>query len=256
MQGWRTRIGLIVPSANTTNEPEFVDFAPDGVTVHASRMLHEETTVENMEAMFDTSQRCAELLETANPDVLAFGCTTGSLVSGEPSYALEMERELADVGGVPAVATAASILRAFEAMEMDSMVVHTPYPDALNERERTFIEDAGFDVRALEGLGLKPTTDKGEIHPETVYRHARAIDRSDADGVFISCTNYRTFEVIEALEADLDKPVVTSNQALLWNALSVAGVDAADVPLGSLFERDVPDIDVAPDRPAASAPEA
>jgi maleate isomerase len=254
MQGWRTRIGLIVPSANTTNEPEFVDYAPDGVTVHSSRMLHEETTVENMEAMSETGRKCAELLATANPDVLAFGCTTGSLVSGEPSYALEMEDSLAEVGGVPAVATAASILRAFEAMDMDSMVVHTPYPDALNEREHTFIEDAGFDVLALEGLGLKPTTDKGEIHPETVYRHARAIDDADADGVFVSCTNYRTFEVIEALEADLDKPVVTSNQALLWNVLSVAGVDAADIPLGSLFDRAVPELDLPTQ--TRSAPEA
>ncbi len=253
MQGWRTRIGLIVPSANTTNEPEFVDYAPEGVTVHASRMLHEETSVENMEAMADTGKRCAELLATAHPDVLAFGCTTGSLVSGEPSYALEMEHELADVSGIPTVATAASILRAFEAMEMESMVVHTPYPDALNEREHTFIEDAGFDVLALEGLGIKPTTDKGDIHPEVVYRHARAIDRSDADGVFVSCTNYRTFEVIEALEADLDKPVVTSNQALLWNALDVAGVDASDVPLGSLFDHSVPELDLASNPPAPEA---
>jgi len=253
MQGWRTRIGLIVPSANTTNEPEFVDYVPDGVTVHASRMLHEETSVENMEAMFETGQRCAKLLATANPDVLAFGCTTGSLVSGEPKYALEMERELGDAGGVPAVATAAAILRAFEALSLDSMVVHTPYPDSLNERERTFIEDAGHEVLALEGLGIKPTTDKGNIHPESVYRHARSLDRADADGVFVSCTNYRTVEVIEALEADLDKPVVTSNQALLWNALSVAGVDASDIPLGSLFKHDVPSLDIELDPPAPEA---
>lgn len=252
MHGWRTRIGLIVPSANTVNEPEFVDTVPDGVRVHSSRMHHTETSVENMEAMFDTGQRCAELLATAEPDVIAFGCTTGSLVSGEPAYALEMEAQLEDVSGVPSVATAASILRAFEALDLDSLVVHTPYPDALNEREWDFIERAGVEVLALEGLGLKSTTAKGEIHPETVYRHARAIDDADADGVFVSCTNYRTFEMIEALEADLDKPVVTSNQALLWDALSTAGVAHEDVGPGELFDQDVPELDLAAE-PAAVA---
>lgn len=247
MNGWRCRIGLIVPSSNSVNEPEFDARVPPGVSAHTSRMHHTKTSVENQSAMAEKGRRCAELLSTVEPDVVAFGCTTGSLVTGEARYALEMEADLAAAAGVPVVVTAAAVLRAFAALDVDAVAVHTPYPEEMNEREAAFIEDAGVDVLGINGLGLSSTTAKGEVPPEKVYRHARATDESAADAVFISCTNYRTFEVVERLEADLGKPVVTSNQATLWNALSVGGVGDAAVELGRLFEHDVPELDVAPE---------
>ncbi|MFB6311153.1 MAG: aspartate/glutamate racemase family protein, partial [Salinirussus sp.] len=146
---------------------------------------------------------------------------------------------------VPVVTTAGAVLRAFIALDIDSVAVHTPYPTQMNERETAFIEDAGVDVVDIDGLGLRSTTAKGEVTPESVYRHARAIDQSDADAIFVSCTNYRTFEVIERLEADLEKPVVTSNQATLWNTLAIGGVDDATVALGTLFEHAIPDLNIA-----------
>jgi maleate isomerase len=244
MHGWRGRIGLIIPSANTTNEPEFEQAVPDGVTVHTSRMMHDMASVENQKQMYDKSQRCAELLSTANVDVVSFGCTTGSLVSGEVEYALRMEDKLSEISGVPAVATAAAVLRALKALELDSVVIHTPYHDALNEREEAFIEDAGVQVRDINGLGLRPVTDKGDVHPEQVYRNARELNRSDADGIFISCTNYRTYEILRDLESDLDKPVVSSNQALLWNTLDTLSVDSDDIPIGRLFGEEVPTLEL------------
>ncbi|MFB6311322.1 MAG: maleate cis-trans isomerase [Salinirussus sp.] len=245
MHGWRARIGLIVPSSNSTNEPEFYQRLPSGTTLHTARMLYDTLSVEHQERMYEQGQEAAERLATTEVDVIAFGCTTGSLVTGEPTYALDLEERLAEAGDAPAVATAASILRAFTALELDSLVIHTPYPEEMNRRERDFIEAAGIDVLEIDGLGIRPGAEKGRINPEEVYRHVRDLDRSAADGVFVSCTNYRTFEILDRLERDLGKPVVSSNQALLWNTLAAAGIDDADVTLGRLFETAVPQLSLA-----------
>jgi maleate isomerase len=234
MHGWRSRLGLVVPSSNTTNEPEFRAHLPAGVSLHAARMRLEDATAADLERMADDVERCGDLLATADVDVVAYGCTTGSLVEG-PGYDEAIESRLSDAAGAPAVATAASVRRAFDALGLSSVAVATPYVADLNEREREFLERTGYDVVAMTGLGVESNLDIGARRPETAYRRARAVDAPDADGVFVSCTNYRTFEVVERLEADLGKPVVTSNAATLWDALRTAGVDAT-LPLGRLFE--------------------
>lgn len=235
MYGWRGRLGLVVPSSNTTNEPEFYQHLPGGVSLYTARMHLEKANTTALTRMADEVERCADLLETADIDAVAYGCTTGSLVKGA-GYDEEIETRLADQLGVSAVATAASIKRAFDALDLQSLAIATPYIEDLNEREEQFLEEAGYDVVDIQGLELEANSDIGDQTPEVAYRNAQALDHSDADGVFISCTNYRTFEIIEQLEADLGKPVVTSNQATLWDALRTMGVNA-DLPLGQLFER-------------------
>ena len=134
---------------------------------------------------------------------------------------------------MPAVATAASIKRAFDALDLESLAIATPYIQDLNDREEQFLGEAGYKVVDLRELGLEANAAIGSQTPENAYRQVRKLDHGDADGVFVSGTNYRTFEIIEQLEDDLDKPVVTSNQATLWDAMRNAGVD---LPLGRLFE--------------------
>ena len=124
MNGWRTRLGLIVPSSNTTNEPEFYDSLPDGVSLHTARMRLEDTTADDLEQMAGEIARCADLLSTANVDVVAYGCTTGSLVKGH-GYDEEIESRLSAATEVPAVATAASVKRAFDVLNLDSVAIAT-----------------------------------------------------------------------------------------------------------------------------------
>lgn len=234
MYGWRSRLGLIVPSSNTTNEPEFYRRLPEGVSLHTARMHLEEANAQALERMADEVERCADLLSTANVDAIAYGCTTGSLVKGA-GYDEEIESRLTEAANVPAVATAASIKRALDALEVQSLAITTPYIQDLNDREQKFLDDAGYEVVDITGLELEPNYDIGSQRPEVAYRKAKALDHQNADGVFISCTNYRTFEIIEQLEADLGKPVVTSNQATLWDVLRRMDVNV-DLSLGSLFD--------------------
>lgn len=240
MYGERGRVGLIVPSSNTTNEPEFARALPAGVSLHASRMRLDDVDAGSLSTMADDVSRCAGLLATADVDVVAYGCTTGSLVHG-PGYDEDIEARIKETADVPAVATAASVKRAFEALGVDSVAVTTPYVDDLNEREASFLEAAGYEVVAIDGLGISPNVRIGAQCPETAADAACEIDTPDADAVFVSCTNYRTFEVIDDLERELDKPVVMSNQATIWNALRHLDADIQPVcELGSLFDYSPP----------------
>ncbi|WP_435157799.1 maleate cis-trans isomerase family protein [Haladaptatus sp. DFWS20] len=235
MFGWRARIGVVVPSSNTTVEGEFGRAVSDGVSLHTARMPLESVTVEELDSMADDAVSCAERLSHANIDVVAYACTTGSLLHGS-GFDSELENSLSNTAGVSAVATALSVKRAFRALDAERLAVVTPYTAELNDREASYLDDAGFDVVELNGRGIEANTGIGSLRPEDAYRQVReTVSESDgADAVFVSCTNYRTLPAIEPLEADLGIPVVTSNQATLWDALRQVGV-TANVP-GQLGE--------------------
>ncbi|SIR85229.1 maleate isomerase [Haladaptatus litoreus] len=256
MFGWRARLGVIVPSSNTTVEGEFRRALPDGVSLHAARMPLESVTVEELDSMADDAVSCAERLAHANVDVVAYACTTGSLLHGK-GFDSDLERSLSETAGTPAVATALSVKRALRALDAKRIAVVTPYTDELNDREESYLTDAGFDVVELDGRGIEANTGIGSLRPEDAYRQVREVvgeldadsassspsrsandfeSLADAvDAVFVSCTNYRTLPAIEPLESDLGIPVVTSNQATLWDALRRPGV-AGDTP-GRLGEK-------------------
>lgn len=224
MTGWRARLGLIVPSSNTAAEIEFGEYAPEGVSVHTVRMPLESVTAGALDAMSDRAVERAELLAHADVDTIAYACTTGSLLHG-PGFDRELEEGLAAAAGRPAVATALSVDRALDALGVERIAVRTPYNEDLNEREREYFEAAGYEVESIEGRGIEENVAIGALTPEDAYRQVReTVDTADADAVFVSCTNYRTFPAIESLEDNLGLAVVTSNGATLWDACRAAGV--------------------------------
>lgn len=233
MHGWRARLGLLVPASNTTNEPEFYSSLPDGISLHTTRMKTKKTDEEGLDYMNEDIERSSEVLATADVDVAIYGCTTGSLLGG-PDFDEEITSTVSDVTGVPSIATASAITDAFDALDVSDLAIATPYISELNERERGFLEESGYTVCDISGLGLEKNQEIGNRWPQETYRRARRIDTDEADAVFVSCTNYRTFDVIDTLERDLDKPVITSNQATLWKALRTVDVDDR-LPLGELF---------------------
>jgi maleate isomerase len=239
MYGYRGRLGLIVPSSNTTNEPEFAHWAPKGVSIHATRMHLEDVTPEDLIDMGDDVEDCADSLRTADVDAVAFGCTTGSLVKGK-GYDEKIQARIEERTGAPAVATSTAVMTAFDTLNATSLAIGTPYTSTLDEKEMEFLEDNGYHVERIEGLGLEANLDIGTCDPSVAYRLAKHVDTPDADAVFLSCTNFRTFDVLANLEADLGKPVVSSNGATLWAALGLLGVDNLELSLGRLYERSAP----------------
>jgi maleate isomerase len=225
MYGWRLRIGLIVPSSNTTMEPEFYQHLPQGASVHTARITIISAIPEELAKMPEELDDCVALLKTANVDVVVFGCTSGSFLMGK-GYDRELEARIEKVGGVPAVTTSHAVLEALKAKAVQKLAIATPYIEEINEQEVKFFSDYGFTVEIIRGLNLADNLQIGNCEPSKAYQLGLEVvrEKPDVDGLFISCTNFRTFEIIEPLSRDIEKPVITSNQASLWMGLKTGGI--------------------------------
>jgi maleate isomerase len=207
-------------------EPEFWRMAPEGVSVHTSRVRLSEVTPDALRLMASEAVRAAEELATADVYVIVYGCTSGSLLEGV-EWEERLRREIRERAGVEAITTAQAVVEALRALGIRRVAVATPYIDEINSRERSFLERSGFTVVRIRGLGIVRNTDIGRQPPWVAYRLAKEVAREagrSADGVFISCTNFRTIEVIELLESELQLPVVSSNTASMWLALRTLGI--------------------------------
>ena len=222
------RLGLVVPSSNTTAEPEFRAMAPEETTVHAARMPLEDVTVDGLDEMASGAERAADLLAHADVDGIAYACTTGSLLHG-PGFDEELESRLSDAAGAPAVATALSVKRALSALGAEKIAVVTPYAAELNDRERTYLADSGFEVATLDGRGLVDNTAIGALTAADAKRQVLSAvpDDRSVDAVFVSCTNYRTVPVLADLEDTLGVPVISSNAATMWDLADRLGVESS-----------------------------
>ncbi|BAA81536.2 maleate cis-trans isomerase [Aeropyrum pernix K1] len=236
MYGWRARIGLIVPSSNTTMEPEMWMMAPEGVSIHTGRVPLEKVSVEELLKMEEYSAIEAEKLATAGVDLIVYGCTTGSLIGG-PGYDLKIADKLSSASGVQVVTTATAVVEALKALGASRIAVATPYIEEVNKREEEFLRHHGFDIVDFKSLGLLGNLDIGRVPPWRVYRLARSLSIEGADAIFISCTNLRTVEVIGLLERDTGLPVVSSNTASMWMALKTLGIREAGFKAGTIFSR-------------------
>lgn len=236
--GRRAKLGVIVPTTNTANEAEWNMVAPADVSIHAARMpLHEDTSTEEGErALYRDVRRCVGELAQADVDVIAYGCTAGSLVM--PYTALPEFMEKAT--GRPAVTTAQSLIEAMRALGASRLALATPYGPTLNRREAEFLGAHGFEIVNETGLGYgeggaHEYRNIARIPQDEIADLVRRTDSPEAEAILISCTDLATFDLVGMLEAALGKPVISSNQATLWLALRRAGIADRIDTLGKLF---------------------
>lgn len=240
MYGWRGRIGIIVSPPNTVVESEFPRMAPEGISVHAARLGRPSGLPARLgsDVVLQTNQdlpRAAATLAELKPDVVVFAHTAGSMLGG-PAYDAELVAMLAKEVGCPAVTTASAAVAALRACQATRLALLTPYPEEMTLKERAFIEQAlpGVKVVCHRSLNLASGLAIGDLEPSVAYREARRTDTSEAEALFLSGTNWRTIEVIEAMEADLGKPVLTANQVTMWAILRQLGISPRP-GFGSLF---------------------
>jgi len=216
------KVGLIVPSVNSTTEPEFAWIAPPRISFHAARVFMNVTTVDALRAMNAEVRHAAELLATISPDVVAYACTAGSFVDG-PAAATALLRNIQEIVNCPVVATSTAMVSALRHLGIIRMSLATPYPQDVTDHERRFFADSGFDVVSYGCLGRSGA----DVSPTTfdeIIALVRRVDRPDTQAIFVSCTDLRALEVVDILEDELGKPVLTSNQVTLWGILETLGV--------------------------------
>lgn len=237
------RIGVIAPPANVALERELPRYLPEGVATSHNRLSRPEArlTKESLLAMGESVTRAAADLAYARPDVVMYGCTSGSFLDGFGNEAKLAERITGQIG-VPAFTTSTAVLEALRAVGARRVFMVTPYPEEMNAHEVKFLAHHGFEVPAYDSFRCAVSEDIKAIDSEEVaalvLRNRAAI--AGCDALFVSCTNLLVLDQIERLEAELDVPVVTSNQASLWAALRRLGVATEDVACGRLFRQKLP----------------
>jgi maleate isomerase len=239
MKGWRARIGFMVPPGNPTVEPEMFDMAPRGVSVHFTRMsasgaagTHEGQDARNR-SQIESLDSCMELLSMLAPNVVVMAHTATSYTLGRTAEA-ELGARLEGRWNVPFITAFGSALAAFKTLGIERIAYATPYNEATTLQGVTHF--AAHDIEVISYGRLANVRNIYEENSERAYSIARQVDHSDADAVFLSGVGMPTVDVLETLEQDLGKPVVSAASAMMWNALRVAGVGGPVHGFGMLLQ--------------------
>ena len=236
--GWKARLGLICPSKGWTKEHEWPRMLPRGVSYLIARMLLKATTPEELMKMGEHALEAAEMLASASVDVICYGCTVETILQGL-EYDERLTEDLRKATGIPVKTMARASVEALREVKARKIALVTPYIEEINRREEAFFNSIGFEVVYEKGLGISDTIEIAKVSPGTVYRLGKeALSKApEADAIFFSCGNLRTIETIPEIEKDTGKPAISSNQALLWSALRMAGVTEPIHGFGSLLEK-------------------
>jgi maleate cis-trans isomerase len=228
---WDKKLGLIVPSWNSVNEYEFQRVLSPRISVHSMRLRITADDEENFSRMAREVSGASQLLAQAGVQAICYGCLAGGFVKG-PGHDEEIIRDIEAAAKVPGVAAASAVVAALRAMNVTRVSVASPYEPWLNERLKLYLHAFGIDTVAMRGLG---TQEHASFTPEQNAKLAAEVDRADSQAIFISCSNFRTLEIIEQLENRLSKPVLTSNMCSLWKMLRVLGDRRSLTGAGRLF---------------------
>jgi maleate isomerase len=216
------RIGLLVPSSNTTVEPEFYRALPAGVTLHTARLFLTQITPDSILRMVEDLETQSRHLASADVDVIVLGATAPSFLKGL-GYDRELIGKIEAATGKRATTTSTALIEAIRHLNVSRVVLGSAYDDRVNAIARSFLEASGVTVLDAKGLGVVDNLVVGRLGPETAYDLARKVDRVDAEAIVLACTNWKTMDVIDRLEQELGKPVVSTTQASIWAALRMIG---------------------------------
>jgi maleate cis-trans isomerase len=211
----KARVGLIIPSVNTFSEPQFNRFAPEGLGIHIARARVAGEWKRPLPELKDEIATASKLLSDVKPNAIVFHCTDTSMTQG-PQGEGKILDIVQDATGIPAMATSRLVLEALQKLGMKKVVLLTPYKS--NKAVIDYLTASGIEVVRDIAMKLEPLA-FGSVTPAQWAQMAKEIDGADADGVFLSCTNTTQIEAIEDIETMLGKPVVNSNQAVLWGCV-------------------------------------
>ena len=231
---YRANLGFIVLSGDLACEHDLFNMTPEGVGISFTRLKTDDyTTNETLAAHVNQLAEAASRIQPdIKPDVISYCCTSGSIVIGEE----EVKRQIAI--GAPytkPMSLVTGVVSALNAVQAKKIVIGTPYLDEINAREEEFFLSKGFEILRMEGLNLETGIEFGKVTPDFWNKFSLEIDCEDADAVFLSCTGIRSLDIIEKVEAQINKPVITSNQAQMWSALRLAGINDNLKGFGQLF---------------------
>lgn len=230
------RIGLLMPSSNTTQEPEFIRMMPPGVTLHVARLplrnVEPSATIRIVEDIESEARKLAD----ADVDAIVLAATAPSSRMGI-GYDRELIGRIESASGKPATTASTASIQALATLGARRLTIAAPWSNEVNAIAAAFIEASAYQVLAHKALGYVDNLEIGLLDEQTALDLGQEVDRPDADVLMLACGNWRTLGIVDRLEAAIGKPVLTTNQVSLWSVLRLAG-HTAPVPGCGVLMRD------------------
>jgi maleate cis-trans isomerase len=222
MYGTAGRVGLAILDSDLTIEPDLHRQLPDGVEIHAARVVYPHSvSAENM-------KEAVRSLLPVRPSAVVWACTSGSFFGGKAGNEALRADLARRAGGVPTDTASGSVVEALRALGIRRPAVGTPYGPDINRRLDVFLREHGFEAYPTVGYfpGVVDDYALQDVSERDMAEFITRLNRPDCDGILVSCTGLPSAGLVAEVETHLGKPVVTSNQAILWNALRLGRIAA------------------------------
>ena len=237
----RARFGILVPFTNTNLEPDMTLLRPAGVSMHFARMGgYDQEEIPDADQMHGLGAADLDeplhLLQGVRPDVILYGCTSATLTHG-PAFDRELAERIKADSGAETVTAAGALVHALNTLGVERIGFASPYVAAINDMAVGFLAHSGVEtvMRSEVGSDLD-NYGQGDLDPQAVFDLGLAADHPKAQAIVLSCTDMRSVEIIARLEQAVGKPVITSNQAMVFQTLQLAGIGEALPGYGHLLE--------------------
>lgn len=235
------KIGVLVPFTNTNLEPDMEMLRPPNTTIHFQRIGGydvDEIPGSDQMAGLGASDISHDLrmISGVRPDVVLYGCTSATLTHG-PSFDAELAQQIKSGSGALSLTAAGSLIAAIKTLEATKVGFSSPYLGEINVQAMDFMAQNGIETVRCADVGRKlGNYGQGELTPDEVYDLACQADHPQAQAIILSCTDMRSVEAIDRIEATLGKPVVTSNQAMMFCVMRALNLPRHDALPGRLFD--------------------
>ena len=228
------RVGLIIPSSNRMVEQEMVRFFPEDVVPHITRLRMTGANRKSIGDLLPDVEAAAAALADAKCDVIVFHCTANSMSEGSDGEARLLET-IKKAGAPHMATTSTAIMEALRALQATSVSLVTPYDEKVTAHEVHFLEERGLHVPYAKGWALGGSDAYCATPSETWRERMMETKASRAQATFLSCANVRGIAIVEAVEKQLGVPMITSNQAVIFESLRQIGWAGTKRPPGRVF---------------------
>ncbi len=229
------RVGLIIPSSNRMVEQEMVRFFPENVVPHITRLRMTGANRKSIGDLVPEVEAAAAALADAKCDVIVFHCTANSMSEGSDGETRLLET-IKKAGAPRAATTSTAIVEALKALEATSVSLVTPYDQKVTDHEVHFLEERGLHVPYAKGWALGGSDAYCSTLPQVWLERMMETKGCGAKASFLSCANVQGIAIVDEVERQLGVPMITSNQAVIFESLRQIGWQGDKRPPGRVFE--------------------
>ena len=230
------KVGLIALSTDRTIENDFQNICKNlPVDIFINRIHNKNPlTKENLLKMReDLASVTKKILPDEKLNTIAYGCTSGTITIGEDSV---KEKILSAKPGSYVTTPVTSAIKAFKLMNIKKIALFTPYPDPVNKIILEYFTKKNIEVLSFASLNLNLDSEFANVDPNYILEISSKLETKNADALFISCTALPVLNILDKLEKKIKKPVLSSNQTLIWDTIRSIGYKSPIRGYGKLLE--------------------